>query len=533
MGSQYKYIIVGAGSSGCVLANQLSENVKNQVLLIEAGPARDDFVVKMPKGFGKLLFDDKIVRRFSTIPEKATNNESEHWPRGAMVGGSSRINGMFYTRGQPEDYNDWEAGGASGWGWDKMSDCFRRLEDHELGADGVRGVGGPLYVACHKNHNPLADAFVNAAHEMGLEVRDDLNRPEQEGVGYVNLNIKDGVRVDAASAFLDPVKARSNLKMRTDCFVQKILFEGKRAIGVRCLQDGNTVDFFAEEIILSAGSIQSPQLLQLSGVGNRSHLEGLGIDVVADIPGVGENLCEHRFIGLQFRINKPSLNREFSGLRLVKNLFQYLFRKQGVMSTGPHDVVAFVKTDPALTRPDVELMMAPFSTAPGKVNAEFEKEDGIQVLGYQLRPESRGSIKIVSTNPLVDPEIRPNYLSTEEDRNISDRIVRYIREVCAKTPLASIIISETTPGESVANVEDAIRFNEETGCPVLHPAGTCKMGVDAMAVVDPSCQVVGVDGLRVVDCSIMPSLISGHTSGPAMAMAIRASDIILGRNATG
>lgn len=527
--SEVDYIIVGAGSAGCVLANQLSEDAGSRVLLLEAGRDESGFVVKMPKGIGKLLFDTTLVRRFDTEPEEASGGESESWPRGRMLGGSSRINGMFYTRGQPQDYDDWAANGAPGWGWNEIGPCFRRLEDHELGDDGVRGVGGPLHVSCHSYPNPLCDAFIQSAGKLGLEAREDINRPDQEGIGYITLNIKDGVRVDAASAFIDPIRNRSNLEIHTECFVERILFSGRRATGVRCMHNGERKDYFGKEVILCGGAIQSPQLLQLSGVGSGDHLRRLGIEVVADLPGVGANLREHRFISVQYRLNRPlSLNRQFSGVRLLYNVLRYVFTRKGVMATGPHDVVGFARTIPELQRPDIEVMMAPFSTAPGKVNVEFEKQHGIQVIGYQLRPESQGSVMIQSADPSVDPVIRPNYLTEEEDRLISGRILRYLRTLCAQDPIASYITEEISPGPSVQTEEEAIAYNKATGCPVMHPAGTCRMGQDDLAVVDPQCNVRGIEGLRIVDCSIMPSLVSGHTNGPVMAMALRAADIIRG-----
>lgn len=523
------FIIVGGGSAGCVLANRLSANPAHRVLLIEAGSEDNSLMVSMPKGFGKLLFDTRHVRRFATEPEAGSGGQSESWPRGMMLGGSSAVNGMFYTRGQPRDYDDWAAQGASGWSWADIGRCFKQMEDHTLGEDELRGAGGPLHVSTHPNPHPLCEAVIEAGVQSGLQRKDDINRIDQEGIGYITSTIKDGRRVSAASAFLEPIRRRPNLRICSGTLVEKINFDGSRAVGLTCSSGGRRWEVrAAREVIVCAGTLQSPQLLQLSGIGAAGHLRSLGLAVISDVPGVGQNLREHRMLFVQRRIRQPlSLNREFSGARLGLNVAKYLLSRKGLMATGSHDVVAFVKTSPELDRPDAEVVMAPFSLKPGALSMAFEKEHGIQFFGYQLRPESQGSVLIKSADPLVAPEIRPNYLSAEADRRAGAAILRYIRELCGKPAMRPYLLEETAPGPSVQTDAEVLDYHQHFGSAVYHTAGTCKMGNDPLAVVDARLRVRGVQGLRVADCSVMPTLVSAHTNGPVMAMAWRAAELIL------
>nr|ART35526.1 A410 [uncultured bacterium] len=512
-----------------MLAHRLSEDPKRRVLLIESGPDQRDFIVRMPKGFGKLIFDTKRVRRFETEAEEGTGGETESWPRGCMVGGSSSVNGQFYTRGQPQDFDDWEACGASGWGWKNLAPCFKAFEDHELGADEVRGAGGPLHVSMHPNPHPLIDAFIDAGTELGLPKRQDINRPEQEGIGYVTLNIKNGERADASISFLSPaVRARPNLEIWADTFVERILLEGRRAVGVACTRKGAKLLVRARaEVLVAGGAIQSPQLLQLSGIGPGDVLQSCGVQTVIDLQAVGRHLREHRMMVVQYRINQPvSLNPEFKGLRLARNIARYLIKKRGLMATGSHDAVAFVRTDPSQDRPDAELVMAPFLVKPGKLSMAFEDGHGFQIFGYQLRPESLGSIEIHSSDPRASPRIRPNFLSAPADRAASARILRYIRTLVGQPALAGYAPEETAPGPSVNTDAEVLDFHRHFGGPVMHPVGTCRIGPKGVGAVDERLRVHGIEGLRVIDASVFPTQVSAHTHAATLAVAWRASDLI-------
>jgi choline dehydrogenase-like flavoprotein len=523
------YVIVGAGSAGCVLADRLSQDPRNEVLLVEAGPLDKSPWVSMPKGFGRLLRDPRHAWFFPTEPEAGNGGRPEYWVRGKMLGGSSSINGMVYVRGQPEDYDGWAAMGLKSWGWSTVASYFKRMERHILGADEVRGADGPLAVSFCSKPSVLGDAVLAAAAQLGVPVKEDLNRPEQEGVGYLCATIRNGRRQSAAEAFLRPALRRPNLTVLTDTLVQRVLFEGRRAVGVVALRGEVPLSLRARrEVILSAGALQSPQLLQLSGVGPAQHLRSIGIEVRVDSPEVGANMREHRLLFIQYRLrNGHSLNRQFSGLPLALNSLRYVLTRSGVLAQGSYDIGGFIRTDAGLDRPDAQVMMAPYSLDLTTGKLGFEPFPGMQVFGYALRPESRGTVMARSASPADLPVIRPNYLHAAADRRVSIGVVRFLRRWLAQAPLAPFVGEETTPGAGVQTDEEILDAFARRGQSGYHACGTCRMGVDATAVLDERLRVNGVSGLRVVDLSLFPTMISGNTNGPMMALAWRAADLIL------
>ncbi|SFQ89462.1 Choline dehydrogenase [Halopseudomonas formosensis] len=531
MNERYDYIIVGAGSAGCVMANRLSADPVVSVLLIESGPEHTSPLIAMPRGIGKLLIPGN-PHIWDYTASRGEGMADELWMKGKAIGGSSSINGMVYVRGAPADYDAWEAQGCTGWGWGDMGRQFVALEDHQLGKSQWRGTGGPLKVTVHPEGDALCDAVIDAAASVGIPTVADTNHVDsvsQGGFGYQPQTTWKGQRFSAAKAFLDPVRSRANLTVVTDTDVRRIEFAGRRAAAVHVQgKSGERRIDASREILLCAGAIESPKLLQLSGIGPAGLLQSLGIPVIQDAPDVGCNLREHVYIAAQFRVTHGSFNHCFGGLGLLRSVIRYFLFRKGPMTHAAHEAGGFVKTRQRLKRPDAQIGVSLFSMAGDGKTVEIDKQPGITLGGYFMHPESRGEIRIQSADPAVPPKIVANYLSAEADQTAAIALLQWIRKLAAQPALKSFIVEELTPGLQVQTDDEMLAAFRRYGQTAFHVAGTCRMGIDANAVLDPELRVRGVEGLRVIDTSIMPSLVSGNTNAPAMAIAMRAAEIITG-----
>ncbi len=523
----YDYIIVGAGSSGCALANRLSADPAKRVLLIEAGPADKSWLIRMPRGNARLLSDPKHSWSYMPSPTAGANH-SEYWVSGKMLGGSSSINGQMYVRCQPEDFDDWEAAGCVGWGWRDMAPHFRAMENYELAAGERGGKNGPIHVSPQAEKVELCEAFIDAAKQLGLPFKVDLNDGDQEGVGYFMRNIRRGKRVSAATAFLDPARQRRNLEIVTDHVVEQVLIENKRAVGILARNPAGKREFRAREVILSAGALNSPRLLQISGIGPAAVLRKAGVEVVHDLPAVGQNLRDHRQLPMLYRLRGASHNAEFSGWPLYRNVIRYFLFGTGPLTHCTLEVGGFLRSQPGEARADLQIMMGPFSFEPGLGSIKMHDHPGAFVGAYAMRSRSQGQVRIISADPLAPMDIDPNWLEDPYDQLLAIRGFRFIRKIFAQAPLADYVVEELRPGPAVERDEDIIAAYRRDGSSSYHFIGTCRMGSDAASVVDQNLRVRGVAGLRVIDCSVMPSLPSGNTNAPAMAMGLRAAEIICG-----
>jgi choline dehydrogenase len=527
MPDEFDYIVIGAGSAGCVLAARLSEDPGVQVLLLEAGPRDISLWIHLPIGYGKTMWSDSVNWRFSTDPEPNMNGRRIYWPRGKTLGGSSSINGLIYIRGQREDYDHWAALGNRGWGWDGVLPYFVKSEGNQRGAGAFHGGDGPLKVSDIGSRDPLIDAFIAGAEQIGVPRNDDFNGEMQEGAGYFQLTTWKGWRCSSAKAYLVPARGRANLRIETGAFASGLVMEGKRAAGVRWRQGGAMRSARARaEVLLSAGSIQSPQLLHLSGIGPQALLARHGIPVVHDLPGVGENLQDHLQIRATYESTRPTTNDQLnSWIGQVKLGWQWLAHRSGPLAVGINQGGCFMRGLPAEAKtPDIQFHVATLSAdmAGGKVHPY----SGFTMSTCQLRPESRGHVRIRSADPFEPPEMHANYLATDLDRRTTVAGVKASRAIAASAAMRPLVRREVKPGPDVASDEALLEFCRDSGATIFHPTGTCKMGIDRMAVLDERLRVRGVERLRVVDCSAMPTLISGNTNAPAVMLAERAADMI-------
>jgi len=528
MEENFDFIICGAGSAGCVLANRLSASPRNKVLLLEAGGRDVNPWIHIPVGYYRTMHNPKTDWCFETEPDPGLAGRRVKWPRGKVLGGSSSINGLVYIRGQMEDYDHWRQLGNVGWSYEDVLPYFIKSEDQERGGDHLHGAGGPLKVTDPRIHRPLCDAFIAAAENAGIPRNDDFNGAAQEGVGYFQTTIHQGQRCSSAKAFLKPAIGRRNLKIVTGAHTERVLFDGRRAVGVRYRRDGRHMDARADAgVVLAAGAIGSPQILELSGVGDLDRFRDLSLEKVHHLPGVGENLQDHLQVRSIYKTRRPiTLNDEVNNpLRKMLIGLDYICRRRGPMAMAASHVSVFTRSGPDVTTPDIQFHFQPLSAdAPGKGLHRFSAYTSSVT---QLRPESRGSVHIRTADVMTHPAIQPNSLSTPRDQEVTVAALKLSRDICGRPPLADETASEFLPGADVRSDEALLRYAHETATTIYHPVGTCAMGRGDRAVVDDRLRVHGFEGLRVIDASIMPTIVSGNTNAPTIMIGEKGADMIL------
>jgi choline dehydrogenase len=527
---EFDYIVVGAGSAGCVLANRLSASGKYTVALLEAGGRDSSPWIHIPVGYFKTMGNPDTDWCYQTDPDAGVNGRSINWPRGKVLGGSSSINGLLYVRGQPHDYDHWRQLGNTGWSWDDVLPYFKRAESWEKGDDEFRGGDGPLSVSASNVRRDVIDAWVDAAVNAGFPRSDDYNGADQEGVGLYQMTMRDGRRCSSAVAYLRPAMHRKNLTVLTNTQALRVIFEGTRAVGVEVETDGNTQTIKASrEIVLSSGAIGSPQLLMVSGVGPTEHLSEHGISTHRVLPGVGQNLQDHLQARPVYRCTASTINVEVNSL-FKKALIgvQYALTRTGPMAMAASLGAGFLKSHPNLDAPDIQFHVQPFSKS-NMSNAAPDSFSAFTASVLQLRPESTGQLRLRSADMREYPSLQPNYLATENDQRTLVEGIRVARKISRFEPLSQFVTAEEAPGPQLPDedYDGLLDWARNTASTIFHPTGTCKMGSDPMAVVDERLRVHGITGLRVADCSIMPKIISGNTNAPAIMIGEKASDMML------